>query len=164
MNSLFTVKEDLIEIKVPYLELKNGVIFFKEPEESGKFSDRLKTALAYFERPKWSNFSEYIKDCIFFDEKDQENKIDLIKLRHKKLAVLLKKLINGDGKEEKLTKEYIDNILPDFGIILVQKFDEKIEKEQEGALEQLQSIIEEIKKEEDKNSDEPKVESKTEKE
>lgn len=158
--SIFTVKDTPLEVKIPYMDLEGVAIFYRNEEDAGKFKSFLKYATAIFERPKLSNFYEYTKDCVEYDEKTKQNKVDLIKLGNKKITILLKKLIDADGNEEIINPESAKNILPELAMVLSQKFDDQLEKEQEGVFKKLEEIIKEI---EDKEKETQEIEKESKK-
>ena len=132
MSAKFTVKKDLVEVEIHYMELPNDeIIVIRDPSaiEQEDIKKQIKTARAKFARPGWKNFNTYIKGCIVADSETGAPLMDTISLRDKKLRTLLKGIEDGDGEKILLNSDFFDNILPDFGVALVEAFDDKIDNE-----------------------------------
>ena len=154
----FTVSEELIEVKVEYVEIDGQdtiVIRDDEQKEFWKKNGEIKVAKAYFERPRWSSFNQYIKGCVKEDGNTGEVAIDSMLLRDNKLRVLLKKLIDGNGEEVKLDYKFFDNIVPDFAVGLVETYDASLNKERYDFVEKMEKMhLESVQRSKDEEKQE----------
>lgn len=126
----FTINKSLVEVKVHYLELDGGELFFlSEKEDIEQNKDKIKVAKAYFERPSWKTWNQFMKGSIETNQVTGTQHLDMLSLRDKKLRTLLKKLVDGDSNEILLNKDFFDNCNPDFALAMVDAYDETISEE-----------------------------------
>lgn len=134
MSSKFIVKKDLVEVEIDYLDLPNNDIVIvrdKTAIDNAEIKKQVKTAKAKFARPGWKNFNTYLKGCIVPDPNSETGRMlmDNTLLRDQKLRTLLRALEDGDGEKIILNSDFFDNIEPDFGVALIDAFDDKISNE-----------------------------------
>lgn len=154
--SIFEVKNnETINVSVDYLVLPNGdLAIITNPEFKKENAGKIKTATATFKIPDWSTFNTYTNGCLKTDQESGQQYVDPTLLRDKKLKSLLTRLVDGDGSEIQITKNFFTKVKPEFALALTAGFDEAIYNRRIDALREagvLDEDKEEEKKEEEKD-------------
>jgi len=135
MSSKFTVPKDLVTVRVNYGELGNGeIVIFPTKADEEKFTGDIKTATAKFARPGWHQYNNYIDQTIVTDRETGQAKVDLFKLRDKKLRVLLRELVDGDNENVPIIPLFFNECIPEFAIALIDGYDNIVDEERARAL------------------------------
>ena len=163
----FTSPQDLVEVDLEYVELGNGdiIVVFNDAQRT-LMGKRIKIAKAKFQRPKFGNFRHYIKGVIQ-ENADGNDVLDKMLLKIQKFNVLLAELIDGDGKKVDLTPSFYNNVISEFAMGFIDKYDAILDNErlemltnlgifdEEEVIEKATELLEEEKSEE-KSEESPK--------
>jgi len=162
----FTAPQELVEVDLEYVELGNGdvIIIFNDAQRS-LMKDKVKVAKAKFQRPKFGNFRHYIKGVVQ-EGANGEDLLDKMLLKTQKFNVLLVELVDGDGKTVDLIPSFYHNLIPEFAMGFIDKYDAVLETERlemltnlgifdnEELVNESAELIEEEKEEEKEDADE----------
>lgn len=142
----FVVQPEEIEILLNYVVINKQLLVLRADADKKLFPNA-KVLKAYFERPNWTKYNQFMKGCWDIHPETQKPIFDPNIVRERKFRILLKRLLDGDGNEIKLDSRFFNSVNPELAIALVDRFDSQLLKEQGEAIVELHRSSQPIDKE-----------------
>ena len=144
MANKFTVKKDLIEVSVDYLENESGdIVVIRNQITKDRIKDKLKNVKAKFVRPTYQLFNAFMEGSLKTQE-NGETHLDQVIFKSKKFQILLREIEDHDGTKFPVTRELLNDIVPDLAIAFIDEFDRKLDEERFEALKSAGAIPPEL--------------------
>ncbi len=123
----FLVPKTLVEVEVYYYDLGDGEFLFISEDGKEKSNGEWETAKAKFQRLNQKTYTQCMKNCINPSEVTESGVVfDTVLFRDNKFHFLLAELVDGDGEEVKLDRNFFENVSEELVIALVDAYDSKI--------------------------------------
>lgn len=152
----FMASKKLVEIELEYIDMGDDIIVVRDEDTRKLFKKKnvpIKKIKAKFHRPRWSSYNVYIKDVVKEDPTTGKMEYDAILLKRNKFSTLLAELKDDEGNEVPIDRDLFENIHQDIPIGLIDRYDEKINKERENYLRKLNLFEEEENDSEEEKSE-----------